>query len=80
MEEDLMRETHRLSIMMSACNASIIEQARRVVPILKDAKQEASAKEMERVLFEYDAIMEESVQFALNNVAFLISTINERKR
>jgi hypothetical protein len=50
----------------------IANYARSLVPALKDAGREHSAKELERLLFEYDVAVEEGGKFAVEHLTSLL--------
>jgi hypothetical protein len=57
---------------------AIASLARTLVPVLKDSKLEHLAKELDRHLFELDAIGQESVEFLRANALQIFEAFTQR--
>jgi hypothetical protein len=59
---------------------AIAEYAKALAPVLKDAGCEHSAKELERLLFEYDVALEECGVFMKDNLLAILTEIGKPSR
>ena len=58
--------------------AAVVSVARSLVPALKDAKLDHQATELDRVLFEHDAAVQEVLKLMEDNVELLLEAYLKR--
>ena len=66
--EDLNEKLRRLDGALRSANDAIVRYSRTLVPTLKDVGREHSAKELERLVFEYDVAVEEAANLVRDNM------------
>ncbi len=62
----------QFTMRMNTISQKIVNYSRGLVPVLQDAGQINSAKELERLLFEFDAVTQEAIDFAKDNLESIL--------
>jgi len=73
--EELVTEIQKLHAREEVVRRKIVEHARSLVPVLKDAGREHSAKELDRLVYENDAIQEEIQKLVIENALLFIEML-----
>lgn len=78
--KEISEESVKIQSRLQEASHSIIVFSHSLVPVLRDCGREFTAKELERLLFMFDASVEEGSNLLKDNIAQIVDIITGRNQ